>query len=149
MKSSIQKVLPGSELMAFEISPDGKQIAYTLQSEKPRKLNIRDLTTGKEQVISIYGVGKYDNQVGWIEWSPDGNEIVFHSELDEYIRVYHLDLRTGFLRYINYFLEGECYLIDWIPSVSLRFICQPNNKVIDIDIYTGERTEIGTVTPTP
>jgi hypothetical protein len=156
----IKRVLPGEGLMAFAFSLDGSFIAYVRQQDQPRRLFIRNLSTGAEKNVVIDLPAENEGthtQAGWIDWSPDGHEILYYTfllsptERNEIYQAVHLDISTMKQRVLLEFFEGDYVFAGWTPNGSVRFLrySYPKNEVVEINVKTGKMTTIGTVTPTP
>jgi len=76
----IAVILPGTS--AFAISPDTTQIAYTRAQDNPSIIFVRDLLTGAEKTAYVQSSSKNYIRVGDIYWSPNGKELVFHTETE-------------------------------------------------------------------
>lgn len=138
--------------MAFAFSPDESRIAYVRRQDQPRRLIIRNLSNGTEKSIGIDLPVEDEEtytQAGWIDWSPDGNELIYHTEVQEMIQAVHVDIPTMKQKVLFEFLDGKYWFDGWTLNGGLRFIQYPKYEVVEINVQTGEMTSVGTVTPTP
>jgi hypothetical protein len=153
----IQPVLPGKDFMSFAISPDGTQIAYTRQQDKPSIFYVRDLVTGSEKTAYVLFGSRNYARVGAILWSPSGKEIAFQTETDEnVVQTIVLNLSTMKQKVIlKYNLVDSWIFVDaWASDEKLQFSQLPSSiaqpvTVFQIDVETLETLELGTATPTP
>jgi dipeptidyl aminopeptidase/acylaminoacyl peptidase len=60
---------------AFSFSPDGKQLAYTNQTETPVTIKLRNLDTQKEQILLTTETEVLE--IGSFGWSPQKNKLIF------------------------------------------------------------------------
>ncbi|NUM44363.1 MAG: hypothetical protein HUU38_06610 [Anaerolineales bacterium] len=146
---AIQQVIVGEELSAFQFSPNERYLAYTQADDSPRMLFIRDVQTGTERsVIAHVDSGNYV-QAGWITWSDDSGEIVYHTWEDEWIQVYHVDIATMQTKMVFEYWVESYWFHGWsADGKSLEFISY-EEEIIAINIDSGEQITIGTAIPTP
>lgn len=150
VSGSIRQVLPGTGLMAFSFSSSGKWIAYTRNIDHPRRLIIRHLTRGTEKSIIIEQTSEDYLQAGWIEWSPSGEGILFYTYENRNFQAIYFDIESMEQTILLNPLWGDYWFHSWTPDNNLRFISSGQAQtIIEINVSTGERTTIGTVTPTP
>jgi len=80
----------------FAISPDGVQIAYLSCQDESCIVHIQNLSTGSERTTS--GISYSSNDylaIGGIEWSPNGNGLVFHTQDQDYmLQTIYVNLST-------------------------------------------------------
>lgn len=90
-------------------SPDGKKIVYVSDKNGSRRIYVKNLETGEENIISK-GDGIYDKPV----WSPDGRLIAFIKILKGYffLGVMTTDGEGERLLTSSYLLEG----VKWSPN---------------------------------
>lgn len=145
---AIEEVIPGAGFMAFAFSPDEKNIAYASAQDTQRKLVIRDLSTKSEKSISIDITSKEPIQIGWISWSPNSENVLFHVETSGQVFAFYLNTKTMKQKEILTFALEEYWFDSWTQDQKPRYIDYYKNiSVVDID--AGEVSTIGTVTPTP
>lgn len=144
----IEQVLPGTEIVAFAISPDGVNIAYARSEDNPRKLIIRNLSTKSEKYINIDVESKSPVQLGWISWSPRGENVLYHVESEEEVWAYYLDVKTLQQKEILRFWLEEYWFDGWAQGEKPRYVDLHKNVVI-IDAESHVLTVIGTATPMP
>ena len=76
----------------FDLSRDGKRLAYVLNVEGASALRVRDLTTGREADVPLPGLGT----VGAVEWHPNGRDLAFtFSDARSPSDVYAFDADSG------------------------------------------------------
>jgi hypothetical protein len=148
----IKPLLSTQDFAAFEISPDGKELAYADNAESPTLIHIRDLSTGAERSVEIMNGPTKFSAVGDLHWSPSGSGIVFQTQDSNYnIQTIYLDVRS--MRQ-NLIKEYTVYGFDfhgWVGDGKIEFkkVQSENEYVEHIDVATGEVTVVGTVTPSP
>lgn len=76
------------------LSPDGLQLAYASQRELVRRLSILDLTTGDIRDVAL-GSSKHGAVVSTLQWSPDGQWIVWSGQEVEVARESGMSYRPG------------------------------------------------------
>ena len=146
----IQQVTFGERLTAFRFSPNERYLAYTRADDNPRILFIRDMRTGTERSVIAHPVSENYIQAGWIVWSPDGKEIVYHTYENEWIQVFHVNVETLQVKMVFEYWVESYWFNGWsVDGESLEFISYPSEEVVAINIDSGEQITIGTATPTP
>jgi hypothetical protein len=139
------------DFAAFEVSPNGLELAYAQNIDSPTVIYIRDLVAGKDRSVQILNGGIEYDAVGDLHWSPDGNGIVFQTQDANYnIQTIYLDVRTMRQKLIKEYTVYGYNFQGWTEQGKLEFkVVQENSYIEQIDMATGETSVIGTVTPTP
>ena len=145
----VWRVLPGEGLMAFAFSPTESHIAYARNADEPRLIIIRDLRNGKESAATVNTPVGSRTQVGWIEWSPDERQLIYHIETGEHFFVIYLDVETAIQRKVFDFWSEEYGFDRWINEEQIRFVSYLDKQLIDINVLTAEQVIAGTPTATP
>ena len=145
----VWRMLPGEGLMAFAFSPSESHIAYARNTDEPRLIIIRDLRNGEEATITVNTPVGSRTQVGWIEWSPDGDQLIYYIEIEERFFVVYLDIKTEVQRKVFDFWAEEYGFDRWIDNRQIRLISYSDRQLIDIDVLTTEQVMAGTATATP
>jgi len=149
----IRHLLPGEGSMAFAISPDGTQIAYTRAQDTPGILFLRNLANNHDTRISVQPEQEY-TRVGDIHWSPSGKALLFHTEAEPktnwiQVQVIYLDAVTLQQKVVKYYDLESMWFEGWVGEHTLQFRGLRNEPIFLIDIITNETTIIGTATPSP
>jgi dipeptidyl aminopeptidase/acylaminoacyl peptidase len=80
------------DVVAFEVSPDGRTIAFITNEEGASRLHLLDTGTGQERAVSPLPVGV----IGGLEWHENGRDLGFHlNSARSPTDVYSLDVVTG------------------------------------------------------
>jgi Tol biopolymer transport system component len=151
----IRRVLPGSGFMSFEISPQGTQIAYTREQDKPSIIYIRDLATGVLRKATVLPALKNYARVGDIHWSPSGQRVAFQTETDDgIVRTIYLNAATMEQSVIKEYQLFTLLFDGWADNGKLQFAefsadGMRVDKVYRIDVTTSETMLIGTPTVRP
>ena len=144
-----QNVIYANSLTAFRFSPDERYLAYTRADDSPRRLFIRDMKNGTERSVVAHPASENFVQVGWIDWSADGQNIVYHSMEDEWVQVFDLNVATMQTKMVFEYWVESYWFNGWSEDgSSLEFISY-EQEIIAINIDSGEQITVGTATPTP
>jgi dipeptidyl aminopeptidase/acylaminoacyl peptidase len=77
---------------AFDLSPDGKTLAFVTNEDGAAKLRLLDTATGKERPVELPGLGVLDG----LEWHPNSRDLAFtFSSARSPADAYALDAATG------------------------------------------------------
>jgi Tol biopolymer transport system component len=149
----LRRVLPGEGSMAFAISPDGTQIAYTREQDTPGILFLRNLANNQDMRIMVEPEQKY-TRVGDIHWSPSGKALIFHTEAEPQenwvqVQVIHLDAVAMKQKLVKQYDLESMWFEGWVGEHTLRFRGRRGEPIFLIDVITNETTIIGTATPSP
>lgn len=150
----IQTVVPDG-YTAFEISPNGSQLAYLQCNDETCAIHVRNLSTGSEKAASAIANLKDYIAEGGISWSPNGNSLVFHTQDAGYmLQTLYLDISTMKLRLIKKypvpgFQDNWAAFDGWVDDNILRFVesGNPGEQVVYLNIRNNESVVIGTPTP--
>lgn len=87
------------EIGRLRLSPDGQQLAYSLNDFGRVRVCLFDLKTGDKKVLYRYGIRNYevetDPMYPSIAWGPDGKELTILFERRDIIWIKRYDLETG------------------------------------------------------
>lgn len=101
------------------ISPDEKQLAYSLWNEDRKRLEqeIYTLATGKAEKVDLpdTAVGE-DRKEPSLKWTPDGRNISFLNEEKTNINIWIKSLTGGKLKKVSNFNENRVFGYDWSPD---------------------------------
>lgn len=82
----------------MRLSPDGKQLAYTLHDHGRVRLLLYDMETGDKKVLYRYGIRNYEVETDLnypiIAWQPDGSELSFLYERKDVISLMKIDFEN-------------------------------------------------------
>lgn len=144
----IEKVVPGTELMAFAFSPDEYSIAYARNQATQLQLVIRNLATKSEKSVRIDIKSEKPIQVGWISWSPNGEKVLFHVETKGQVWAFYLDTTTMTQKELLNFVLEKYWFDSWSQDNKPQYIDYYKNISV-VDVETGKLSMVGTTTPTP
>jgi hypothetical protein len=148
----IQRVIIGTGLTAFSFSPNERYLAYTRADDSPRVLIIRDMKNGTERSIIAHPVSENYIRAGWIRWSSDGREIVYHTIENEWIQVFHVDVDTMHVKMVFEYWVESYWFHGWAENGNLEFIQYTddwNFDIYEVNLGMSELILIGTPTPSP
>lgn len=148
----IEGLIDWEPLVSFSLSPDGTRLAYLRAGDQRPRILIRELTSGEEREAAFSLEALPGAQAGWIEWSPDGNELVFSIiHPDEQMQLMHLRLPTMSMKPLLEYWYLSYTFDEWTEENGLRYIYGPVTvrEVVQIDTQTGGVITVGTVTPKP
>ncbi len=84
----------------MRLSPDGKQLAYSLHDHGRIRVYLYDMETGEKKVIMRYGIRNYeveqDLNYPVFAWQPDGSELSILFERRDVISLMKIDFETGY-----------------------------------------------------
>jgi hypothetical protein len=140
----------GRDLYALAISPDSSYLAYICISEKPRRLVVREMLSGKEEDWIIND--RY-SQAGTITWAPDSSKLLFQVAEGDSWETVSFSLALVSLTDSSYieFLQNEAprlKLIEWLDLHTVLLEDWDQNSWI-LDISTGILTSLPTPTSSP
>ena len=83
----------------MRLSPDGRQLAYSLHDNGRIRVYLYDMETGEKKVLMRYGIRNYevesDPNYPVIAWRPDGQELSLIFERRDVISLMKIDLASG------------------------------------------------------
>lgn len=83
----------------MRLSPDGKQLAYTLHDHGRIRVLLYDMETGDKKVLFRYGIRNYeveaDPNYPILAWQPDGTELSILFERRDVLSLMKFDFETG------------------------------------------------------
>lgn len=148
LTGSIQKTLPGEDIMAYAISPDETQIAYTRAQDDPFVMYIRNLTTGSEKKIAIGQRVDTYKRAGNIFWSPSGKGLAFQTEdQNSWTQTIYLNVTEMQMKVVYGYRLSANVFEGWTDDEKLKF--RNNSEIFTIDAKTEEMKIILTSTPRP
>jgi hypothetical protein len=144
----IEQVIPGEGFVAFALSPDESEIAFTRQQDDPAVIFIRNLSTGAEKRAAVIFPSKNYIRVGDIHWSPSGNEIAFQTETKDYmVQTIYLDPATMEQKVVREYRLFDLWFKGWSSDGQLEF--SEKGNLVHVNGKNNETTIIGTLTPMP
>jgi TolB protein len=121
-------------------SPDGKQIAYALYTEKGSNFAIYDVVEGERILLFDEGQSPYSNFFWNFAWSPDGRHIAFKAQRadNEKVELVICDAR-GAKRGLVTRVEGDVLPnIGWSPDSKRIFLSQKTaGRGNRVQLYTA------------
>jgi len=143
-----QETLSSSDIYYFDISPDGKAIAYETWDRATHMFKIVIERFEDSKMITLSGDGDYYEP----RWSPDGTKIVysFYSYDEDNADIYIYDIFNAEKKRITTG-PGWDWGAVWAPDGNrIAFLSsEPETWVDDIYIYDLTMGEIGQITNTP
>ena len=83
----------------LRLSPDGKQLAYTLHDFGRVRVMLYDMETGEKKVLYRYGIRNYEVETDFnypvLAWSPDASELSVMIERRDLISLLKFDFEEG------------------------------------------------------
>lgn len=83
----------------MRLSPDGQQLAYTLNEHGRAKVMLYDMASGEKEVLFRYGVKNFDQEADLnypvLTWRKDGKELSFIYERRDVINLVKYDFESG------------------------------------------------------
>ena len=99
------------------ISPDGKQIAFSIGKRPRANIYLIPLDGGQKQQLTF--LNSYNAGAAW---SPDGNEIAFGSNQDRKNRVWKISARGGTPHaYTKSKMSGDMFHLTWSPGANILY----------------------------
>lgn len=149
--NNLQQLTYDLDIVDFDWSPDGKQIALFTIKAKTIKMYIMDVYEGSMQLVLEFDIQKAYRQQS--EWSPDGQYIAFTSDMngeggiygDDEIYIY--ELGSGELRQITDTDsdEGSNNYFSWSPdSTRIAFNASriDNGGIYIINVENGNEQRL-------
>jgi len=142
----IEKVLQGTGDMAFSFSPNQEYLVYSRGQDIPRRVIIRNTSSGVEQKIS-FPEWDDDLDIGDFDWSPySESELQFLTLNEEWLQNYYLNIQELSAKLVFEFRVEDYWNDGWFPNNILRFKTLPENEITEIDIAMPTPKIIGTAT---
>jgi TolB protein len=93
-----------------DVAPDGKSLSLLSNISEFEKLWVMDLGTGRDRVVVEHGRNMKGGRaiLGNTQWSLDGRQILFSSNVAFGHQIYLLDLATGKERRLSSVTAGGC-----------------------------------------
>lgn len=131
-----EKILNLTEDSLFEkaptISPDGKQIAYTIRLDTYDKLFLSPINNLKKKTQLTFGRGNTITPL----FSPDSKEIYFTGDMRDAFNIYSLNLETGELKRYSDVRTGNFFPAP-LPNEPKTIVFSSFNKG-SFQIFKGE-----------
>lgn len=131
-----EKILNLTEDSLFEkaptISPDGKQIAYTIRLDTYDKLFLSPINNLKKKTQLTFGRGNTITPL----FSPDSKEIYFSGDMRDAFNIYSLNLETGELKRYSDVRTGNFFPAP-LPTEPKTIVFSSFNKG-SFQIFKGE-----------
>jgi len=116
------------------ISPDGKQIVFSIGKRPRANLYIMPIDGGQMKQLTF--LNSYNSTPAW---SPDGKEIVFGSTQDGKAKVWRISAQGGTPRaFINSELSYDEFEITWSPGSNILYSRPGNTNFHFLDPETEE-----------
>jgi WD40 repeat protein len=136
-------------LMAFSFSPNGTYLAYSRDDDHPRQLTIRNLDNLAERSTVIQLPENKTTQVGWMNWAPTEDGLIYHTSTEMNYSIYYLPLESmQSVHLLDCAMEiNWCEFDRWLDNETIRV-----NKVdgiLEIDLKSGLVVNKATSTPSP
>ena len=142
----VEKVLQGTGDMAFSFSPSQEYLIYSRGQDIPRRVIIRNTSSGEEQEISFLEWDD-DLDIGDFDWSPySESELQFLTLKEEWLQIYYLNIEELSAKLVFEFQVEDYWNDAWLPNNILRFKTLPENEITEIDIAMPTPKIIGTAT---
>jgi len=141
-----QRILADNFQSDFSISPDGKQIAYTLDW---RQLIVADVESGNKRIIVERDGTKniIKSEINSVAWSPDGSRLIFSAERIEDRTIQQLievDLTTGAERQIPTAEDFNVQQIEWLADDSGLIVTRQSttSQIWRVDRHNGATSRL-------
>ncbi len=135
-QNRLQRLTLNSQATEFELSPDGKRIAFVVRGEI---FVINAEKGGEAKRITDHPYRDFD-----IGWSPDSRKLAFISERDGNREVYVVDVQTKELKRLTETPDVSESSPKWSPTGNyVAFLRGPfGRKLCWVDVNTGEEKSV-------
>jgi serine/threonine protein kinase len=123
-----------SSIYSTGISPDGKQVAFSMGSPSQTNIFVIPIEDGRTQQLTF--LNSYNAEVAW---SPDGKEIAFSSTQGGAPKVWRVNSNGGTPRpFDKSELSGSDFLLTWSPGSNILYQRPGNRNFHFLDPKTEE-----------
>lgn len=135
-QNRLQRLTLNSQVTEFELSPDGKRIAFVVRGEI---FVINAEKGGEAKRLTDHPYRDFD-----VAWSPDSRKLAFISERDGNQEVYILDVQTKELKRLTKTPDAAESNPKWSPTGNyVAFVRGPFGQELSfVDVNTGEEKSV-------
>lgn len=142
----VTPVTSGTSWIDFpSVSPDGSQIAFSMQIEKQTQVYVTD--RAGEQIRQLTFRGDFNSQP---VWSYDGKTIAYISRVDSVnrIAIIGIDGRgEKLLDFTGIESRGSVRTLFWTPDDNILALTDGTKKIVEVDVKTGSHKTAGPYHP--
>jgi serine/threonine protein kinase len=129
-----QLTIGTSSVYSPSISPDGKQVAFSMGNLSQANIFVIPIEGGQMKQLTFF-----NSYNVWAVWSPDGKEIAFGSNQSGTPKVWRVNSNGGTPRpFDKSELSGDSYVLTWFPGPDILYQRPGNRNFHSINSTTGE-----------
>jgi serine/threonine protein kinase len=120
------------------ISPDGKQVAFSMGNPSQANIFVIPIEGGQMKQLTFF-----NSLNRWAVWSPDGKDIAFGSNQSGTPKVWRVNSNGGTPRpFDKSELSSDSYVLTWFPGPDILYQRPGNRNFHSINSTTGEEKSL-------